>query len=122
MSMQARLCFVAVSALLLAAGSAQAQKPAEAQTGTAAYYSHVFEGRKTSDHGTFHSSKMTGASATLPLGSKVRLTNVANNRTCVVKITDRYADKNRMIDVSRAAAKKLGFIHGGTAQVKMEAL
>ena len=115
--------FVVACGLVLLASSSQAKQSATGeQTGTAAYYSHAFEGRHTSDHGTFHSNRMTAASATLPLGTKVRLTNVRNNRSVVVRITDRYADKNRMIDVSKAAAQKLGFIHAGTAQVKMEVL
>ncbi len=123
MFLKSQFSFVIASGMVLLASTGQAQKAAAGeQTGTAAYYSHVFEGRPTSDHGVFRSNHMTAASATLPLGTKVRLTNVKNNRSVVVRITDRYADKNRMIDVSKSAAKKLGFIHAGTAQVKMEVL
>ncbi len=123
MFLKSQLSFVIASGLILVASASQAQKPAASeQTGTVAYYSHVFEGRPTSDHGVFHSNRLTAASATLPLGTKVRLTNIKNNRSVVVRVTDRYADKNRMIDVSKSAAKKLGFIHAGTAQVKMEVL
>ncbi len=113
---------LAFSTVLCGTGAAWAQSAPESQTGTAAYYSHVFEGRKTSDHGTFRSNKMTGASATLPLGTRVRLTNLKNNRTVIIRITDRYSDKNRMVDISKIAAHKLGFVHAGTAQVKMETL
>ena len=123
MFLKSQLSFIIASGLVLIASASQAQKPAASeQTGTVAYYSHVFEGRPTSDHGVFHSNRLTAASATLPLGTKVRLTNLKNNRSVVVRVTDRYADKNRIIDVSKSAAKKLGFIHAGTAQVKMEIL
>lgn len=123
MSLKLKISSVLASGLVLIASAGRAQAPAaDEQTGTAAYYSHVFEGRPTSNHGIFRSSRMTAASATLPLGTKVRLTNIKNNRSVVVRITDRYADKNRMIDVSKSAAQKLGFIHAGTAQVKMEVL
>ena len=121
MSLISKSVLVALSGVILGAAvvSAQKSKP-EAQTGTAAYYSHVFEGRATSNHGVFRSGGMTAASATLPLGTKVRVTNIKNNRSVVLRITDRYADKNRLIDISKAAARKLGFIHAGTAQVKVE--
>lgn len=123
MFLKSRISLVVASGLVILASAGQAQaSTASEQTGIAAYYSHAFEGRPTSDHGVFHSNRMTAASATLPLGTKVRLTNIRNNRSVVVRITDRYADKNRMIDVSKSAAKKLGFIHAGTAQVKMEVL
>ena len=107
--------------LAIAGVSAQAQaKSFEAQTGTAAYYSHVFEGRRTADHGHFHNGRMVAASSTIPLGTKVRVTNLKNNRSVVVKVVDLYSDKGRIIDVSKTAAKKLGFVHAGTAQVKVE--
>ena len=114
-----------VTVTLMSLGLMFVSKPlsgqkANSQTGIAAYYSHVFEGRKTSNHGTFHSNKMTAASATLPLGSRVRVTNVKNDKTVVLRITDRYADKNRLLDVSKSAARKLGFIHAGTAEVRVE--
>lgn len=121
MSFISKNVLVVLSGLILSASPAWAQKTTtEGQTGTAAYYSHVFEGRHTSNHGVFHSTGMTAASATLPLGTKVRVTNIRNNRSVVLRITDRYADKNRLIDVSKAAARKLGFIHAGTAQVRVE--
>lgn len=81
---------VALSSVIFSASMLAADKPAmEAQTGTVAYYSHVFEGRPTSNQGVFRSGKMTAASATLPLGTKVRITNIKNNRSVVLRITDR---------------------------------
>ncbi len=112
----------AFCAVLPCVHAAVPQYAAGTQTGTAAFYSHVFDGRKTSDHGTFHSNQMTAASATFDLGTRVRVTNLKNNKSVVVRITDRYADKNRLIDVSKAAAEKLGFVRSGTAQVRAEPL
>ena len=119
-----RACSVVLAALCVVSPVVHAapQYAAGTQTGTAAFYSHVFDGRKTSDHGTFHSNKMTAASATFDLGTRVRVTNLKNNRSVVVRITDRYADKNRLLDVSKAAAEKLGFVRAGTAQVRAEPL
>lgn len=110
---------LAVAGAMCVSADAQ-QKRFEAQTGTAAYYSHVFEGRRTADHGHFHNSRMVAASSTIPLGTRVRVTNLKNNRSVVVKVVDLYSDKGRIIDLSKAAARKLGFTHAGTAQVKVE--
>lgn len=123
MSLHSKAASILLSGIMLAGPALHAQKPAvEGQTGTAAYYSHVFQGHHTSDHGTFHSNRMTAASATIPLGTKVRITNLKNNRSIVVRVTDRYADKNRLIDVSKGAAQKLGFAKAGTAQVRVDTL
>src|SRR5262245_36128832 len=61
----------------------------EVFTGTASYYGPGFEGRKTASGDIFRSREMTAAHRTLPLGSTVRVTNLANNRYVVVQITDR---------------------------------
>lgn len=115
---------ITITLLTLCAGTAStvlAEGPSfTPQTGTAAYYSHVFEGRKTADHGTFRSGHMTAASSTIPLRTKVRVTNVKNGKSVVLRVTDKYSDKGRVIDVSKSAARKLGFVHAGTAEVKVE--
>ncbi|WP_246191498.1 septal ring lytic transglycosylase RlpA family protein [Aureimonas leprariae] len=65
---------------------------------------------------------MTAAHKTLPLGSKVKVTNLRNNKSIVVTINDRGPFvKGRMIDLSKGAAQKLDFIHTGTARVQIEA-
>ena len=67
--------------------------------------------------------RMTAAHPTLPFGTKVRVTNLANNKSVVVVITDRGPFvKDRDIDLSRAAAKKLGFLNQGLTCVKIEIL
>lgn len=88
------------------------------QTGKASFYAKKFEGRKTASGQKFSNKKLTAAHKTLPFGTKVRVTNVKNNKTVVVTINDRLPKKSsRIIDLSQAAAKELDFIRAGTAKV-----
>lgn len=92
-------------------------------TGVASYYDNKFEGRRTANGELFSQQKMTAASNTLPLNSWVRVTNLRNNRSVVVKITDRMHKRNtRIIDLSLAAASKLSFVGRGLTRVKVEYL
>lgn len=92
-------------------------------TGRASYYGERFAGRPTANGEIFDPSAMTAAHRTLPFGSRVRVTNTSNDRAVVVRINDRgpYAG-NRIIDLSRGAAEKIGMIHSGTAEVTLELL
>ncbi|MBS1599876.1 MAG: septal ring lytic transglycosylase RlpA family protein [Bacteroidetes bacterium] len=91
--------------------------------GTASYYANKFEGRKTATGEIFSQKKMTAASNILSLNTYVQVTNLHNKKTAVVKITDRMHPKNkRLIDLSRAAAKKLGYTSRGLTRVKVEVL
>ena len=93
------------------------------QYGLASFYSNKFNGRKTANGEIFSNQKLTAAHNTLPLGTYVRVTNLRNKRSVVVKINDRLHHKNkRIIDLSRAAATKLGFIKSGITRVKVEVL
>jgi rare lipoprotein A len=94
---------------------------AQVQTGKASFYADKFEGQPTASGEKYKRSKLTAAHKTLPFGTKVRITNIANNQTVDVVINDRgpYVD-GRIIDVSRAAAEKLGFINQGLADVSLE--
>ncbi|BDS08972.1 hypothetical protein NT6N_40120 [Oceaniferula spumae] len=66
---------------------------------------------------------MTAAHKTLPMGTKVRVTNTTNNKSVIVKITDRGPyTKGRIIDVTKGAAEKLGFIHRGITACKVEVI
>src|SRR6185369_1178516 len=84
--------------------------PNLSMTGTASWYGHGFHNRKTASGKKFNQNALMAAHRTLPFGTLVKVTNTANNRSCVVEITDRgpYA-KNRIIDLSRSAAQELGF-------------
>ncbi|MBS4029304.1 MAG: septal ring lytic transglycosylase RlpA family protein [Ignavibacteriales bacterium] len=93
------------------------------QEGIASYYGDAFHGNTTANGETFDMYKFTAAHRTLPLGTKVRVKNLANNRSIILRINDRgpYVD-GRIIDVSYAAAKQLGMIETGTANVRIEVL
>lgn len=96
---------------------------AQVQTGKASFYADKFDGSPTASGEKYRKGKLTGAHKSLPFGTKVRVTNLANNQTVEVVINDRgpYVD-GRIIDVSRAAAEKLGFVNQGLAEVKIEVL
>ena len=90
-------------------------------TGEASFYGPGFAGRPTANGERFNPAEMTAAHRTLPFGTKVKVTNQRNGRSVVVRINDRgpYAH-NRVIDLSKGAAEKIGMISTGTAQVKIE--
>lgn len=93
------------------------------QYGVASFYSNKFEGRKTYTDEIFSQKKLTAASNTLPMHTWVRVTNLRNHRTVVLKINDKMHPKNRrLIDLSRAAARKLGFSGSGLARVRVDVL
>ncbi len=88
--------------------------------GKATYYASKFHGRRTSSGEVFNNNKMTAAHLRLPFGTMVKVTNVANGRTVVVKVNDRGPhSKVFMIDLSQEAAKKLGFYSKGVANVEI---
>ena len=89
--------------------------------GVAAYYSNRFNGRKTASGQRFNNGAMTAAHNTLPFGTRVKITNVKNNRSVVVRITDRGpTTPGRSFDLTRAAASKLGYVRAGLTDVKAE--
>ena len=91
--------------------------------GTASYYSNKFNGRKTANGEIFSQQKMTAACNVLPLGTWIRVTNLRNKRSVVVKVNDRLHSKmTRVVDLSRSAAQKLGYINSGLVKVKVEVL
>lgn len=93
------------------------------QYGVASFYSNKFNGRKTANGEVFNQQKLTAAHNSLPLGTYVRVTNLRNGRTVIVKINDRLHHRNkRVIDLTRAAATKLGFVKSGLTRVKLEVL
>jgi rare lipoprotein A len=91
--------------------------------GTASWYGPRFDGRTTASGERFDEDALTAAHETLPLGTRVRVTNLRNGRTVLVRINDRGPRyRGRVIDLSRAAAAELGMIHPGTAPVRIEVL
>ena len=93
------------------------------QTGEASWYGPKFHGKTTASGETFNQEALTAAHASLPLGSKVKVTNLSNGKSVDVEINDRgpFAE-NRIIDLSRAAAKALDMKEDGTAKVRLEPL
>lgn len=93
------------------------------ETGYASWYGKKFHGRKTSNGETYDMFAMTAAHKTLAIPTYVRVTNLENQRTAVVRVNDRgpFHD-GRIIDLSYAAAKKLDYHKNGTAKVKIEVL
>lgn len=93
------------------------------QEGKASYYANKFEGRLTASGEKYHKNMMTAAHRTLPFGAKVKVTNVKNNKSVVVKINDRGPHvKGRIIDLSRKAMENLDGIQAGVIQVKIEVI
>lgn len=91
--------------------------------GTASYYADKFNGRETANGEIYDGKKMTAACNVLPMGTWIRVTNLSNNRWVVVKTNDRlHARMTRVVDLSRSAAERLGYIGKGLTRVKVEVL
>lgn len=93
------------------------------QQGISSWYGTPFHGRKTASGETFNMHSLTAAHRTLPLGSKVKVTNTSNGKSVILKINDRGPfHGNRVLDVSKAAATQLGMLSKGTSHVSIERL
>lgn len=92
----------------------------EGVTGTASYYAKRYHGRRTTSGKRYDPKKLTAAHPTLPLGTKVKVVNLTNDREVTVTITDRCRKRvNHFIDLSREAARRLGFLGKGVTQVRI---
>lgn len=92
-------------------------------TGLASYYSDEYQGMKTKSGAVYNRNELTAAHKTLPFGTRVRVTRTDNNRSTIVRIIDRGPRaKDRVIDVSGAAAEQLGMIGDGLVNVRLEVL
>ena len=105
----------------LAAAPVAPAKSGEAMDGLAAVYSDKLAGHKTASGQPFSQSALTAAHRSLPLGTKVKVINTKNSKSVEVRINDRGPmQAGRVIDLSRAAAAKIGIGRNGTAPVKLE--
>jgi len=103
--------------------AATASTSKKSMKGKASYYADKFNGRRTASGQFFHQGQLTAAHRYLPLGTKVRVTNLRNKQFVDVKINDRGPwCKGRIIDLSKAAARKLGMLHSGGAMVQLEVI
>lgn len=100
-----------------------AERPIFAETGIASWYGKVHDGHLTADGEAFDMNAMTAAHRSLPFGTVVRVTNLANGRSIKVRINDRgpYI-RSRVIDLSARAARALGIAERGIARVRIEEL
>ncbi|SFF10957.1 rare lipoprotein A [Chitinophaga sp. CF118] len=90
------------------------------ENGKASYYADKFEGHRTASGATFHQNGLTAAHRTLPFGTKVKVTNIANGRSVKVRITDRGPfSEGRVIDLSKKAARRIGMVSMGVAVVEI---
>jgi rare lipoprotein A len=93
------------------------------QTGVASYYGAKHHGKRTASGEAFNQHSLTAAHRQLPFGTRVKVTNLKNDKSCVVRINDRGPHtRGRLIDVSREAAERLGMLGSGTARVRIQAL
>ena len=96
------------------------QKEPEGVVGKAVYYAKQYNGRRTSSGEIYDPEKLTAAHPTIPLGTRVKILNLANNRSVVVTVNDRCRKRSfEIIDLSREAAHKLGYLNKGTAMVRI---
>ncbi|MES2796914.1 MAG: septal ring lytic transglycosylase RlpA family protein [Bacteroidota bacterium] len=97
-------------------------KPKLPQKGKASFYSDKYSGKRTANAEKYNPNLLTAAHETLPLGKLVKVTNLINNQSAIVKINDRCACARygRIIDLSRVAATQINMISKGVVKVKIE--
>uniref|UniRef100_A0A831U1R7 Probable endolytic peptidoglycan transglycosylase RlpA n=1 Tax=Geobacter metallireducens TaxID=28232 RepID=A0A831U1R7_GEOME len=100
--------------------AAAVEKAGGGVVGTASYYANRYSGRRMSSGERYDPKRLTAAHPTLPLGTRVKVVNTANNREVTVTITDRCRKRvSHFIDLSREAARKLGFLGKGITEVRI---
>lgn len=93
----------------------------EPEIGVASWYGQEFQGNTTASGEAFDLNGFTAAHQTLPFGTTIRVTNLENNKNIVLRVNDRGPHiGRRLLDVSWAAAKRLGFVNSGTTRVRVE--
>jgi rare lipoprotein A len=99
------------------------KEPTHTLQGMASWYGYPHHGRITASGQRYNMHKLTAAHRTLPLGTRLRVTSLIDGRSVIVTITDRGPFvKNRVIDLSYAAAREIGILSSGTAPVQLEIL
>jgi rare lipoprotein A len=94
--------------------------PGWRQTGMASWYGPGYNGKRASNGEVFDQDALTAAHATLPFGTRVRVTLITTGKRAVVRINDRIPRRDRIIDLSRGAARAIGLISVGTGRVRLE--
>jgi rare lipoprotein A len=97
--------------------------PLATEVGIASYYADKYNGRQTASGEIYNMYGISAAHPSYPMGTIVRVTNLSNNTSLILKINDRMPDfKGRVIDLSLGAARKLGMIQSGIAKVKIDVI
>ena len=120
-----RKCYILTVIIFLFIGISQPilAQTNDTQKGQASWYGSKYHGKPTSSGELYNKNKMTAAHKTLPFGTKVKVTNLENNESVIVRINDRGPFVgDRIIDVSEVAARKLEFHDQGVGNVKVEVL
>ena len=105
------------------AAAVEAKSSSRLLFGQASYYANMFVGRKTATGEIFSQDQMTAACNVLPLGTWIKITNLRNDKSIVVRTNDRlHVKTRRIVDLTRAGASKLGYIGSGLTRVKVEVL
>jgi rare lipoprotein A len=103
--------------------SKESTRKSNIKYGTASFYAKKFNGRRTRNDEIYNSTKYTAACNVLPLGTWIKVTDLYNHKTVIVRINDRMNSKNkRLVDLSGVAANDLGFLGSGLTRVKIEVL
>jgi rare lipoprotein A len=93
----------------------------KAEIGVASWYGQEFQGNETASGEIYDLNRLTAAHQTLPFGTTIRVTNLENKKNVLLRINDRGPHiGRRLLDVSWAAAKRLGFVHSGITRVRVE--
>jgi rare lipoprotein A len=93
------------------------------EKGKASFYAKFFEGKKTANGEIYNNELLTAAHRTFAFGTLVKVTNLSNYKSVIVRINDRGPySKHRIIDLSRAAAKEIGMVHQGVGSVLLECI
>ena len=107
---------------LMAGSSAHAEEdvaPGWRQTGIASFYAGYWQGRQTASGERFDNDELTAAHPWLPFGTRVKVLAAGSGQAVVVTITDRMPSHRRIIDLSQRAARTLGIMRRGTAEVTL---
>lgn len=93
------------------------------EIGEASFYASEFDGKKTASGEVYDMNQLTAAHPKLPFGTKLKVTNLKNNKSVIVRVNDRMPNyKGRVIDLSYRAAKEIGMVNDGIQEVKIEVI
>lgn len=110
-----------IAFILLVCFSSLLRAQNDTLAGKASFYAKKFEGRRTANGERFRHDSLTAAHKTLPFGTILKVTNLKNDSSVVVRVNDRLPKKSkRTIDLTMRAAKKLNFVRDGIAKVRIE--